>query len=185
MSESQPDGFKTMDEMAKEHEPGEYKSDADGSAGGPEEENVTAQDSGSIDPTEFNEQKVPPTDDDVESNRMLWLVAKTCHEVNRAFCREVLMDHSHLPWEQTPQSLKDSIFSGVLAHFEDPELTPEESHRKWMEYKSAEGWTFGNNKDADAKTHPCMLPYDQLHKHDRAKDHLFASVCKSFFGSEL
>jgi len=140
-----------------------------------------AAESGSIDPAEF---KAPPTEEDVQSNRMLWLVAKTCHEVNRAFCREVLMDHSHLPWEQTPQELKDSIFSGVCAHFDDPELTPEASHRKWVEYKTAEGWKFGNHKDAEAKTHPCMLPYDQLHKHDRAKDHLFAAVCKSFFGAE-
>lgn len=131
---------------------------------------------------EFDEQKTPPTDDDIQSGALLWLVAKVCHEVNRAFCREVLMDHSHLPWYDAPEWQRESAYNGVLMHFEDPDATPEASHISWMEQKRAEGWSYGNVKDVDAKTHPCLLPYHQLHAHDRAKDHLFAAVCKSMFG---
>lgn len=134
---------------------------------------------------EFDEHKVPPNANDIVSSDFLWLVAKVCHEVNRAYCREVMADHTHLSWEETSPELRASIYDGVVKHFENPDLTPEDSHRAWCEYKVAEGWQFGNRKDVEAKTHPCLLPYDQLHAHDRAKDHLFASVCKSLFGGSV
>jgi len=132
--------------------------------------------------TMADEQKLPPTDNEIESNEMLWLVAKTCHEVNRAYCAEVTLDHTHLPWEETAPELRASIYDGVVKHFENPELTPEQSHQAWCEYKVAEGWTHGSVKDVEAKTHPCLLPYPQLHAHERAKDSLFAAVCKALFG---
>ncbi len=133
----------------------------------------------------FDEQKLPPTDDELSSNDMLWLIAKTCHEVNRAYCREVMADHSHVPWEETDEALRLSIYDGVVKHFENPELTPEESHVAWCEYKRAEGWVFGNLKDSVAKTHPCLMTYHQLHSHDRAKDHMFKAVCNAMMGGVL
>ena len=125
---------------------------------------------------------LPPTADDIASVELLWLVAKTCHEVNRAFCREILADHSHLPWDESPAWQRQSCYDGVVKHFENPEMTPEDSHQSWCDYKTAEGWVHGNRKDEAAKTHPSLLPYHMLHAHDRAKDHLFAAVCKSMFG---
>ena len=57
-----------------------------------------------------------------------------------------------------------------------PDATPADSHANWMAEKIADGWTYGEVKDADAKTHPCMVPYDQLPEFEKKKDALFLAI---------
>lgn len=127
---------------------------------------------------------LPPTDDELASNDMLWLVAKTCHEANRAFCAEVMSDRSHAAWEDTKPELRASIYAGVVNVFEHPSITGEQSHAAWVDYKVAEGWTFSNVKNVELKTHPNLAPWHQLHAHERFKDSLFIAICKSILGGE-
>ena len=56
--------------------------------------------------------------------------------------------------------------------------TPEESHENWRKVKDAEGWVYGPVKDAEAKTHPCMVPYEELPSAQIIKDHLFQAVVR-------
>ncbi|MFD0468599.1 RyR domain-containing protein [Nonomuraea thailandensis] len=49
-------------------------------------------------------------------------------------------------------------------------------HEAWCEHKRAEGWTYGPDKDPDAKTHPCLVPYDQLPVEQRVKDAVFHAI---------
>ncbi len=125
--------------------------------------------------------RLPPTAEEFMSNDMMWLIAKCCHEVNRAYCSSI-GDHSHLPWEATPPELRASVYSGVEYHRDNSGVSPEESHARWMKYKLAEGWVFGNVKDVDAKTHPNLIAFHQLHKQERAKDSIFTAICDTFFG---
>ena len=37
-------------------------------------------------------------------------------------------------------------------------------------------WSYGEVKDAEAKTHPCLIPYDQLPEFQKAKDKLFVAI---------
>jgi hypothetical protein len=46
----------------------------------------------------------------------------------------------------------------------------------WCRSKVADGWVFGPVKDADAKTHPCLVPYDALPREQQRKDALFVAV---------
>jgi len=101
-------------------------------------------------------------------------LAAICHEANRALCR-ALGDHSQPEWSEAPDWQRDSAVAGVKAHLREP-LTPEESHGVWMGHKTNDGWAYGPVKDPVAKTHPCMVPYDQLPPTQRAKDHLFAAI---------
>jgi hypothetical protein len=50
---------------------------------------------------------------------------------------------------------------------------PEELHTLWMEEKTHNGWVYGETKDPEKKTHPCMLPYTELPEAQRVKDMLF------------
>jgi len=109
----------------------------------------------------FDEQKLPPTDNDVQSNDLLWLVAKVCHEVNRVYCQSI-GDWSQPEWDSAPDWQRESCHKGVTMHFENPEATPEDSHRSWLKEKVANDWTYGPVKDADNKIHPCLVPYNQL-----------------------
>ncbi len=44
------------------------------------------------------------------------------------------------------------------------------SHANWIEYKLDDGWVYGEEKDPVKKTHPCMVPYDELPHDQRMKD---------------
>ncbi len=89
-------------------------------------------------------------------------VARICHEINRAFCA-LMGDDSQVAWEDAPEWQRESAIAGVL-HARDlgPEANPERQHEAWMADKAAAGWVHGPVKDAEAKTHPCMVPYAEL-----------------------
>ena len=103
------------------------------------------------------------------------LIATIAHGINLAYSAS-LGDHSHLPWEETPEELKKSIEYGVKMHLENPETTPEQSHESWLAQKEIDGWVYGEVKDLENKTHPCILPYDQLPAEQKTKDYLFKAV---------
>lgn len=102
-------------------------------------------------------------------------IARVCHEVNRAYC-EALGDTSQPAWENAPEWQRDSAHSGVMLHLGDPHAGPEASHRARMAEKLAAGWTHGEVKDPDAKTHPCLVPFEDLPREQQAKDFLFRAV---------
>lgn len=108
------------------------------------------------------------------------IIARTCHEVNKAFCAG-LGDFSHLPWESTPENIKASAIDGVQAHLAaGPEgLTPGTSHKAWMDFKRADGWTYGQVKDYEKKTHPSLVAFHQLSEQEQAKDHLFGLIVRA------
>jgi len=105
-------------------------------------------------------------------------IAKVCHEVNRAYCRSH-DDNSHVSWELSPEWQRTSAISGVQAHLMNRDLTPADSHLLWLKTKEEQGWIYGEVKDAEAKTHPCMLPYDDLPPGQKLKDYLFSAVVEA------
>lgn len=127
--------------------------------------------------------RLPPTVEELAGNDMLWLIAKTCHEVNKAFCAQVCGDFSHKSWNEAPEWQRASVYDGVVNAYENPELTAEGSHSAWMMYKISDGWTHGNMKDETAKTHPNLVPWHQLHVHEQCKDMLFIAICRTMLGS--
>ncbi len=102
--------------------------------------------------------------------------ARIAHEANRAFCIAV-GDDSQVSWDAAPDWQKDSAYNGVLGVINGD--TPEQSHVTWSNEKYANGWTYGEVKDPEAKTHPCLVPYDQLPKVQQDKDHLYVAVVKA------
>lgn len=104
-------------------------------------------------------------------------IARACHEANRAYCFAI-GDSSQVPWDEAPVWQLDSACRGVLGVLCNGD-TPERSHASWMREKAAAGWTHGPVKDAEKRTHPCMLPYDQLPPEQQRKDALFHAVCSA------
>jgi hypothetical protein len=91
-------------------------------------------------------------------------------------------DDSQPSWEEAPEWQKESAIKGVALHIEghitgEP-VSPEASHQAWMEEKVNDGWVYGPEKNTELKTHPCMVPYNDLPAEQRAKDHLFAAVIR-------
>lgn len=110
------------------------------------------------------------------------LIAKLCHEANRAYCQSI-GDNSQPTWEEAPQWQKDSAKNGVAFHLEH-ERYPFESHVNWVAEKVADGWVYGEVKDPEKKTHPCIVPYDELPVEQQAKDYIFKSIVDTFRNQE-
>lgn len=105
-------------------------------------------------------------------------IAELCHNANRAYCTS-MGDNSQPLWVDAPEWQKASARQGVRFHLQN-QTTPEQSHENWLKQKVEEGWVYGQVKDPEAKTHPCMVPYDQLPPEQRAKDFIFKAICDTF-----
>lgn len=102
-------------------------------------------------------------------------IARVAHEINRAYCAS-LGDTSQPAWEDAPEWQQKSAIAGVEMHLANPDATPEQSHESWLAQKVADGWVYGEVKDAEKKEHPCCRPYDELPAEQKSKDYLFRSV---------
>lgn len=109
--------------------------------------------------------------------------ARVAHEVNRAYC-QAIGDNSQPSWEDAPDWQKESAVAGVKAIRDNPDMTPEQSHENWMAQKKADGWTYGQKKDADKKEHPAFLPYAKLPQEQRVKDYLFGAVVRAVLATK-
>jgi hypothetical protein len=103
------------------------------------------------------------------------IMAQVAHETNKAWC-ELNGDFSQPSWTDEPEWQKESAISGVKFHLTHPDAGPDASHNEWMRHKVAGGWVYGDVKDPEAKTHPCIVPFDQLPEVQQVKDHLFRAV---------
>ena len=101
------------------------------------------------------------------------IIARACHEMNRAYC-ELIGDDSQVAWADAPQWQKDSATAGVHAVARGD--TAEQLHESWCCQKRADGWALGPVKDAEAKTHPCLVPYAELPVEQKVKDDLFQTT---------
>ena len=102
-------------------------------------------------------------------------IARVCHEANRAWC-EANGDFSQKPWEQAEVWQTLSAMNGVVFKLTNPDAPESAQHESWMEGMIHCGWVYGPVKDADKKTHPCIVPYEELPEVDRKKDALFAAI---------
>jgi len=102
-------------------------------------------------------------------------VARMCHELNREYCLSI-DDASQVPWMDAPDWQKESAINGVQFHLDNPDAGPQASHESWMYEKGRAGWVYGEVKDEEAKTHPCIRRFADLPLEQQAKDKLFLGV---------
>lgn len=102
-------------------------------------------------------------------------IAIMCHQANKAWC-DVNGDTSQPDWWEAPDWQKDSAIMGVEFHLDNPSAGDSSSHDSWMAQKERDGWVYGDVKDPLAKTHPCLVPFEDLPTVDQKKDALFRSI---------
>lgn len=108
-------------------------------------------------------------------------IAMVCHAANKAWC-EANGDFSQKNWDEAEDWQKDSAIKGVEFRLENPDAGHDAQHNAWMEDKVSQGWVYGEVKDAEKKTHPCIVPFEQLPEFQKKKDALFASIVDSLKG---
>jgi hypothetical protein len=102
-------------------------------------------------------------------------IARACHEANRAIC-EAFGDMSQKPWAGAEQWQRDSAIAGVKFARENPSAPASAQHDAWSKDKTDNGWVFGPIKDTVAKTHPCLVPFEELSGDQKAKDGVFKAI---------
>ena len=74
------------------------------------------------------------------------------------------------PTEDNINSQRDAVKFQVATLAKKGSLNPQDNHDNWMKFRLEEGWVYGPVKDVEAKTHPDLVPYDELPEVERAKD---------------
>jgi hypothetical protein len=60
----------------------------------------------------------------------------------------------------------------------DVSHSPEALHNDWWKAYEDMGWVYGEMRDKEKKTHPDMVPYDQLGQLEQDKDAVFVALCE-------
>jgi RyR domain len=107
------------------------------------------------------------------SPEMVTRIARVCHAANNTWNAQ----HGDiiLSWEACRGSAENSV-SFLLAN---PEAPASALHDVWMADKLSAGWVYREFKDAAAKTHPCLVPFDALPEWQQAKDRLFSAIVRA------
>ena len=105
-------------------------------------------------------------------------IAKVCHQANKAWCEEN-GDFTQCNWEEATQWQRYSAIIGVEFRLNNPDAPESALHDAWLAVKVADGWKYGEVKDPEAKTHPCIVPYNELPEFQRKKDALFLAIVDS------
>jgi hypothetical protein len=102
-------------------------------------------------------------------------IAKACHEANRVWC-QANEDDSQKNWQYAQQWQRDSAIKGVEFRVNNPSAGHDAQHNSWMKEKVDDGWVYGEVKDVEAKTHPCIVPFNELPEFQKKKDALFCAI---------
>lgn len=112
------------------------------------------------------------------SDGLVERIAMVAHEANRVFC-QFIGDMSQHRWQFAPEWQRESSRAGVRTVLESPFVSPEDIHAAWCDHKRAEGWVYGPEKDAEKKTHPCLVDYAALPREQQFKDLLFTTIARA------
>ena len=102
-------------------------------------------------------------------------IAQVCHQANRAWGASN-GDLSQPDWMDAPEWQTESAINGVKFRLENPDAGPDAQHNAWSAEKVAQGWVYGDVKDAEKKTHPCLVPFEELPLFQQKKDKLFSAI---------
>lgn len=110
--------------------------------------------------------------------------SRVVHETIRAWQAANGQDAAP-PWSRAPAWQKKATAAGIRFRLDHPDAPSSAQHDQWMADKRADGWVHGAVKDPAAKTHPLLVPYDQLPEVERRKDALFGAVVRALLTDAL
>lgn len=103
------------------------------------------------------------------------LIARVCHEANRSIC-EAHGDLSQESWIRSELWQQQSAIQGVQYIMDNPDTSAEDLHNEWCRAKTRDGWAYGDEKNVERKTHPCLVAYQKLPESQQAKDKVFRGI---------
>ena len=105
-------------------------------------------------------------------------IAQVVHDAIRAWSA-VHGQHAIPRWADAPDWMQASTLRSVAFVLDYPDASAGDQHRQWMAQRLEEGWVFGEVRDEDAKTHPMLVPFEDLPDFEIKKDLLVAAIVKA------
>lgn len=101
--------------------------------------------------------------------------AKVAHEVLRVYAAS-LGDGSYRHWHEALEWEKQAAINSAQQILTNPMIRPDEQHALWCRFMKGLGWTLGEEKDIEKKTHPSLVPFSNLSPELQAKPQLFIAA---------
>lgn len=102
-------------------------------------------------------------------------IAQVVHEALSAWSK-ANGEPGYASWDEASAEDRASTFASIRHALANPGDDDPKQHDQWADRKRAEGWTFGPVKDPANKTHPDLVPFDQLPKPVQQKDALLRAI---------
>jgi hypothetical protein len=84
-----------------------------------------------------------------------------------------------VPWDEREGEFRMQFLDVIERQCgEQRSFSPEELHGGWVQVYLAMGWTYGETYDCKERTHPDLVPYQQLGKLEQDKDAVFVALCE-------
>ena len=109
------------------------------------------------------------------NERRAWFVYEAARVENTAAGRPINPE----PWEFRDKDFQLNMIQAVAKQCGPDRMTcPEALHDAWVDAYEEMGWKYGVKRDAKAKTHPDMVPFEELGKLEQEKDWVFFMLCE-------
>ena len=112
------------------------------------------------------------------SDDAIWKIAQVMHEAVRAW-QKANRQPAAPPWSRAPQWMQEASMEAVLWRLNNPDAPASAQHDQWLAKKKADGWVYGRKKSGRKKTHPMIVPYDDLPEVERRKDAMVGALIDS------
>ena len=95
-------------------------------------------------------------------------------QIGKSCSRDINLYKANILKVKDQTSDPKSTLDGVRVYIKsNGSITPETQHEEWMKSKLAGGWVYGKEKNIVKKTHPCLVPYNELPVEEQVKDYIF------------
>lgn len=108
--------------------------------------------------------------------RTLERIARTAHEVNRAYCRQ-LGEEAQPEWSLITGLERQRVRDAARGVLDGTFVSIEDQHDAWVSCRREDGWQYGPKKSLADKRSPALVPYAQLPVEQRLKGAIFRAVC--------
>lgn len=115
---------------------------------------------------------------DIPDTDFIESISRTVHEAIRAWA--MAHGQTDIPaWDVAEPWMQTSTRQSVQDVLHDKNMSGQTQHEHWVEQKMKDGWRYGPVKDPDQRTHPLLVPYEDLPDYERRKDQLVVAIVKA------
>jgi len=111
------------------------------------------------------------------------IIAAVAYAANRQFSQIVGGKPVNPPWEEYPEDLKQNLITAVKKTVNEKIVSAKLNHLQWVKDRMDMGYEKGENINWKKKTHPDLVPFEELPLSSQLKNVLFLAIVNSLGGA--